>query len=236
MKKLGAIVVLLAGLFALSAFFFTATLRYRLVLTAEVDGQPKLGSSVIQVTYVKNNDPISSAEFSAQVRGEAVVLDLGTRGTVFALLKEGVDVHSGAEYIVFRAFGFPGGAFPSPITYGLQQARQLSGQRDLPLTSLPLLVRFLDIDDPNTAEQVDPLDFERSFGPGAKLVHATLEIVSAGIWPMNWIGITGEPITAEINRKLKWLDRLRGGYLNGHFAGGGPRLSDGLSGADFERR
>jgi hypothetical protein len=54
-------------------------------------------------------------------------------------------------------------------------------------------------------ERVDPLDLETGFGAGVKLVHADLEIVSAGIWPFNRIGVTGEPITTGIETRLSWL-------------------------------
>lgn len=129
--------------YAVYSAAFSATVRYRLTLQAEVDGEPKSGSGVIEVTYSKNNDPISQAQFSIDVRGEAVILDLGPRGTLFALLKADTDSRSGPEFMVLRAFNFPGGALPSPVASGLQQVRHLSGKRELALTSLPLLVRFL---------------------------------------------------------------------------------------------
>jgi hypothetical protein len=78
----------------------------------------------------------------------------------------------------------------------------------LPLTSLPLLVRFRDLDDPKTVERVDPLDLGKSFGTGVKLQRATLEIVPAGTWPLNDYGITGEQITTGISERLKWIDHL----------------------------
>ena len=62
MKWLGlftAVVVVLAAYIAV----FSTTIRYRLTLEAEVDGEPRTGSGVIEVSYSKNNDPISSAEF-----------------------------------------------------------------------------------------------------------------------------------------------------------------------------
>jgi hypothetical protein len=204
MKRLG---IFLAIAFAgLAVYFavFSATVRYRLTLEAEVDGELKTGSGVTEVAYSKNNDPISSAEFSIDIRGEAVALDLGSRGTLFALLKGDTDSRSGPDYIVFRAFNFPGGSLPRPVGKGLSDVRKLSGKRELPLTNLPLLVHFRDINDPLTIEKVDPFDLQKSFGPGAKLTRATLEIVPAGIWPLNWVGITGEPITTGIERHLPW--------------------------------
>jgi hypothetical protein len=233
-KRLGIFLAIAFAGIAVYVAIFSATVRYRLILEAEVDGKLKTGSGVIQVTYSKNNDPISHAEFSIDIRGEAVVLDLGQRGTLFALLKEGENSRSGPDYIVLRAFNFSGGALPRPVEKGLSDVRKLSGQVELPLTSLPLLVRFRDIKDPLTVEKVDPLDLEKSFGPGVTLTRATLEIVLAGIWPFSWLGITGEPLTDNLEKKLVWLKATKGGYLDGKFAGGGPELSNILYGGNFK--
>ena len=39
-------------------------------------------------------------------------------------------------------------------------------------------------------------------------MRATLEIVPVGIWPLNSLGITGEPITTNIDEKVRWLNHL----------------------------
>lgn len=82
-------------------------------------------------------------------------------------------------------------------------------------------------------ERVDPLDLAKSFGAGAKLVRAALEIVPAGIWPLNRIGLTGESSSAEIEKRLTWLHGLHGGYLDGGFSSINAPL--GLHGGDFKR-
>lgn len=236
MKWLGisaaAVVVALIGY---GMAFPSATVRYRLTLEASVDGEPKIGSGVIEVTYGKNSQFISTSLFSIDVRGEAVALDLGSRGVLFALLKEDSDSRSGPEWIVLRAFHFPGGAMPSPVDKGLGDIRALSGKVELPLTSLPLLVRFRDLDDPKSVERVDPSNIAKSFGQDARLVGATLEIVPSGALPLSLLGLTGEAITTGIDERLAWLRRLKGGYLDGAFAGGGPALSNILFGGNFKK-
>jgi hypothetical protein len=209
MKRLGFVVafIFVGAVLLYMVAYPSQTLRYRLTLEAEIDGQPKIGASVIQVTYSKQ--PKIRSELAIGYRGEAVVLDLGSRGTLFALLRAGNDSRSIPETIVFRAFGFPGGIFPQgSVEDLLKEIRQLSGKRELPLTSLPMLVRFRDINDPMTVEQVDPLDIAKSFGVGTTLLRATLEIVPTGIWPFNSYGITGEPMTAGIEKRLPWLTGL----------------------------
>jgi len=55
MKWLAVAGVLLIALAVVwTAAFPTATVRYRLTLEAEVDGQPATGSAVVEVTYRKN--------------------------------------------------------------------------------------------------------------------------------------------------------------------------------------
>jgi hypothetical protein len=216
-----------------SLAFPSVTVRYRLTLEAQVDGEPKTGSGVIEVTYSKQSRFAGQAPGIETSRGEAVVLDLGPRGALFALLKADTDGRSVPETIVLRAFGFPGGVLPEPIDAGLRQLQHLSGKRELPLTSLPLLVRFRDLNDPKTVERVDPLNVTKSFGAGAKLVRAALEIVPAGIWPLNSLGITGEPITRGVDQRLPWLKALKGKYLHGGDSARGAPL--GLDSGDFVR-
>jgi hypothetical protein len=208
MKWLGVLVAVIVGTVVTYKIAFpSVTMRYRLTLEAQVDGEPKTGSGVIEVTYAKQSELASQPELGITFRGEAVVLDLGSRGALFALLKEDIDSRSGPEWIVLRAFNFSGGSLPRPVEEGVRQLKRLSGQRELPLTSLPLLVRFRDLKDPKTVEKVDPLDIGKSFGAGARLIRATLEIVPAGIWPLNSYGVTGEPITRGIEQRLTWLSK-----------------------------
>ena len=233
MKWLGIVAALVAlAIVAYGVAYPSLTLRYRLTLEAEVDGKPKTGSGVIEVIYSKQPEFASGRDRVSSRRGEAVVLDLGERGTLFALLKAGSDNRSIPESIVLRAFNFPGGAFPGPtVEAGFNQIRKLSGKRELPLTSLPLLVRFRDLNDPMTAEKVDPIDIASSFGAGTRLVRATLEIVPTGLWPLNSFGITGEPITKGIEQRLAWFKALRGKYLHGGGSARGAPLE--LDGGDF---
>lgn len=210
MKWLGIVLALIGGTPLLySVAYPSLMLRYRLTLEAEIDGKPKTGSGVIEVIYSKQPEFASGRDRVSSHRGEAVVLDLGDRGTLFALLQAGSDSRSIPESIILRAFNFDGGAFPGPtVEEGFNRLRQLSGKRELPLTSLPLLVRFRDLNDPMTVEKVDPFDIASSFGIGTRLVRATLEIAPTGLWPLNSFGITGEPITTGIDKKLVWLNHL----------------------------
>ena len=182
----------------------STTIRYRLTLEVDTPEGVRTGSGVIQVTYRTGPRFGSSSEWGSEVKGEAVAVDLGERGTLFALLTEGGDSRSSPEYIVLRAFRFPHGAMPSPAKEGIKQIAALSGREALFLDSLPLLVRFRDPADPTTAERVDPRKLDAAFGPGVELRAAS-------------VAITDDPVTTGIERRLPWLPgrKQQGGYLHG---------------------
>jgi hypothetical protein len=235
MKRLAIIAaIVVAAVVMYRTAYPSVTVRYRLTLEAQVDGEPRTGSGVIEVSYSKQPELMEQKALLVEYRGEAVVLDLGPRGVLFALLKADTDSRSSPEWIVLRAFDFPGGSLPRPVEEGVKQVKRLSGKRELPLSSLPLLVRFRDLNDPKTVERVDPLDIGKSFGAGAKLVRATLEIVPAGIWPLSWYGITGMPITAKIEKRLPWLTGVASN-IDGTSATTMRQLSNELHVGNFKR-
>ncbi len=84
-----------------------------------------------------------------------------------------------------------------------------------------------------TVEKVDPFHLEKSFGANVQLTRATLEIVPSGIWPFNWYGITGVPITTGIETRLSWLRLLNGRYLGGAQTSRGAPLE--LNSGDFKK-
>lgn len=222
MKALGVVAAIVAALYGLYVYYYpSATVRYRLTLVIEADGQQHSGAGVVQVTYGKALQLLgASSEIYIKVIGEAVAVDIPRRGTLFALLKEGQGPRSSPEWIVTKAFGFPGGALGHPLAASLARLRELSGRVEVPPIGLPLLVRFRDINDPKTVERVDPNDLTSSFGSGVYLRGATLEI-------------TRDPVTIGIEGKLPWLKALKGGYLHGGFTSRDAPL--GLHAGDFQR-
>ncbi|MEQ1718867.1 MAG: hypothetical protein ABL907_23265 [Hyphomicrobium sp.] len=212
----------------------TVTHRYRLTLVADDNGKPVTGSSVIEASYWKAPMfMLSPAEYGSSARGEAVAVDFGEKGVLFALLK-GEDVHSDASWIVRTAFGIE--RF-SPPDAELRKLRALRGSTELPFSSLPILVRFRDINDPKTVERVDPNNLAASFGPGVKLINVTIEIVHSGLWPLNVFGITGTPLTTGIEKQLAWLPNYYDKLLDGdrtHGAGAENRLANSLGSGNFK--
>jgi hypothetical protein len=168
---------------ACTALFPSATLRYRLTLTAEVDGKPAIGSGVVEVTYRKNLRLLgASADIVSEVRGEAVSIDLGRRGVVFALLARGKHPHSDPANIIPVLFGLTTGGLNSA---DIPSVSALGGRRDLPFELLPPLAHFDDPRNAGTVALVDHSDLAASPDSPVSLGGAQIEIVSAGYWPFS---------------------------------------------------
>jgi hypothetical protein len=204
------------------------TSRFRLSVEVETPQGLKSGSSVIETTIrdVKVGLP-EMRGLSYGARGEAVFVDLGQGRHVIALLTFGA--HGQDQD---RLNGLVWAALAPGKRGNWREQFKLTGSGDLPPDSLPTLVTFADVNDPTTARVVQPQEFESVFGPGIRFKRAWLETVSAGIWPLSLVGITGEPITSGLERKLPWLPHPR--YLSGRFACS-PREPHCLHGGHFTR-
>lgn len=183
--------------------FPSATVRYRLTLEAEVDGKPTIGSGVIEVNYRKNLRLLgASADIVTEVRGEAVSIDIGKQGVVFALLARGKNPRSDPEDIIPILFDLTTGGLDSA---DIPSISALSGRRDLPSESLPPLAHFDDTRNAGSAALVEPSNLAVSPGAAVSLSRAYVEIVSAGYWPLNHFGVTGVPVSRGIEEKLPWI-------------------------------
>jgi hypothetical protein len=199
--------LILAGLailiYAVNGFYFPSeTIRYRLTLVIESDGTEHTGSGVIEVRYEKQTPLIAEAGgILPSVRGEAVAVDLGPRGTLFALLK-GVESETHDEkcstHVVTNPEQMLVYEFKLSCAVGdvqladIAKLRKLGGHREIPVERLPMLARFRDLLDPATAEQVIPSHQPNQMGPGFVLKNATLTI-------------TSEPVTKGIEQRLPWM-------------------------------
>jgi hypothetical protein len=179
--------------------------RYRLTVEIEDNGTVYSGSSVWHVTVTNKADWIPQSGGGIMMAfGQAVVIDMGAKGSVFVLLKENKDDYlTKPEYLV-----------PTHIpvfdegTMMLKKAIHYDWNRlsaEIPANRLPLMVRFRDINNPMTVERVDPQNMS-NVGQGVRFKRATIETVSRGRWPFNVVGIWGKPMTTGIEEKLPWLD------------------------------
>jgi hypothetical protein len=142
--------------------------------------------------------PLSQAGNPADVRGEAVAVDLGKRGVLFALISHQSDLE------FYDAFPLPGendgqrGSTPEGIQYHASLPLGTKGILDpSEPPGYPKLVTFKDLNDPKSVIEAQIWErnkdngrfylnedrFEELFGPGVKLKDITLEITDE---PVTW--------------------------------------------------
>jgi hypothetical protein len=227
MRRVGiwvvSIVALLAIIVGVYELRYTHRYRYRLTIEVGVDGQVKSGSSVIQVTHRLDAVPGRPPKYTASVSGAAVFIDLGPRGNLFALLT-GPD-NTDAAAIAAKTFSPP--PFRPDLASKEQQLQELThslAKAELHPDELPLLVMFKNMNDPSSIVQARSDDLSGTFGPGVRLLHATIEM-------------TNDPVTTGINEKLPWLVPLakRGGTLDGSQFMTSNELKNTLGAAAFRR-
>ena len=218
MKKIQRFVWVLLGLAGLVggtsyAGIFSDSWRYRMTVTVETPEGIKTGSAVREVKVIKGLKLTPQMLPEIEVKGEAVVVDLGKRGVLFML----VDGDYGAD-ILFKMF--PGEDKKGKITLTPEQ--------------YPMFAMLKDLNNPMTVEQVCEKTFceKVQWATGRK----TIDFDQLGVSVKEvTIEITREPVTWGIDKRLPWLGGIKGGYLDGKFAGGGPALSNILHGGHFKR-
>jgi hypothetical protein len=179
----------------------SATVRYRVIATAEVDGQRVEGSTVMEVKYSRVEHSLIGAGGATKLYGEALILDLKGRGTVFLLP---VRHHNKTQVMEIYEHGIL-------LTFGVRNSigtlkdedfarlRQAKGRRPLsfaplnPPLRLPAFVAFRDEKTPNTVYEVDPQNMDSSF-PGVRFISLDIEVTDA-------------PVTKVLKQRLPWLDR-----------------------------
>lgn len=219
--------------------------RYRLTVTVDTPEGVKSGSSVIEVktTIGGPNEIPSPGMLMTEISGEAVTVDLGKRGMLFALLRSETDLEWAHLALISL---FPQRttkeliALPEdvdPFTLDLEKALQLPLDKPLELPrkvdtttvrnykpvqrdNYPLLIRFIDPRDPLTIERVSPDDLAEAFGEGVTFESITLARTEA-------------TVTEEIIGKLPWLGKRMSTMLDGSRINDSDSLANNLSRADF---
>ena len=165
--------------------------RYRLSVTVDTPQGPRTGSSVIEVQWSEPGTIMGSQGSAGyKIKGEAVAVDLPGGQKLFVLLRSKADVD-------WAAYGLRGAVEnlkdvrtgADRAVHAVPRSYKLQGED---VDNYPYFVRFRDLRDPKTVEQVDPGDLAKSFGPGVKLKALTVQV-------------TDEPLTRGIETRLGWL-------------------------------
>lgn len=186
-KERVANVVMLLGAVSMlaSCSFFYPTKVYRYRLTIEgVHG----GSAVYEVLAEKNRFRLLADETAggSLLRGEALAIETDS-GPVFATLKS-VDQGDRLLSVVTHALApdIPKGGHDN-----FWEAVSRLGSRadttkaELPRDGWPIIIRFRDLEDSSTAEEVSPEAI------GLRRI---------------WVETTNEPVTTGIERRLSWIE------------------------------
>jgi hypothetical protein len=179
--------------------FPTLYLRYRLTMDVDVDGVTRAGSGVVEIAYQGMPDWLSEigqgSHFGGEMKGYAITVDLGERGLLFVLdsrpFLEDPATHllalpklASLNMLPFIAYGLAQSYDPSSGLAAVRELQAKTGSIDLPPDRLPMVVRFRNIDDGNTIEELDPRDLAAAYGPGVRLARARFEFTTDPISPM----------------------------------------------------
>lgn len=181
----------------------TPDYRYRLTVEVDTPEGLKTGSSVIEVRTWN-----SPGEVRHKLTGEAVAVDLGPRGLLFALLRseQNPDWAKTIMFLLSPDVPYVKGEDQFLKRFSLMlnmRGRTLEVPRLLPRiyppdpqpSGFPMLVRFRNINDPMSIEQVDPDDLAKTFGDDIKIKCIT-------------VSLTDESVTLGIEKRLRWFDNM----------------------------
>ena len=181
-------------------------LRFRLTLEVETPSGLRSGSGILEVITVLSPIWAPGPQTILHLNGEAVPVDLPNGETLFAVLHGGRDLttlprRTFAPLINVPAFERGGRTHydvekQTDFVMSAKPAAEVAGDE------IPLLVRFGDLRDPLTVEEVDPRDLAAVFGPGYRLRRVTIQVTDA-------------PVTRAIATRLPWLETMQPGSFSG---------------------
>lgn len=171
--------------------------KYRLTVEVDTPHGVKSAAGIMAV----HPDRSYSRGGKTRTKGDAVFVDLGGGKNLVALLAH-VDKSLELDeinYVALRAYKAAG------QNVSFNQMSRMTGTVPVNGEVMPVLVSFADPADPATARRVLPDDIEAVLGKGIRLRGITAEVVPNGIWPLDFGGPLGDPVTRGIGVKLPWL-------------------------------
>ena len=193
--------------------------KYRLTVEVETPEGVKSASGVMAV----HPDQSYSRGGRTSTRGDAVYVDLGGGKNLVALLAhidKSVEFDD-INYVALRAYKTAG------RSVSFNEMSRLTGMVPVKGTVIPVFVTFADPADPRTARMVPPDGIEAALGKGIQLHGISAEVVPNGVWPLDFGGPLGEPVTRGIEAKLPWLKDVDNAAVRALEAAG-LRTGDGI--------
>jgi hypothetical protein len=174
--------------------------KYRLTVEVETPEGTRSASGVMSV----HPDRSYSRGGHTRTKGDAVWVDLGGGKNLVALLAHidnTLDL-DGMNYLALRAYKAAG------RNVSFNEMSRLSGTVPVSGALIPVLVTFADPRDPATARAVSPDDIAAVLGNGFRLHGVAVEVVPNGVWPLDFGGPLGDPVTRGIEAKLPWWNGM----------------------------
>ena len=174
--------------------------KYRLTVEVETPTGVKSASHIFAVTPYRGYNPGGDTRTS----GDAMFVDLGETRNLVALLTH-LDKKldpDGIHYVALRAYPAATG---KRVNFN-DMSRQ-TGVVPVKGALIPVLVTFADPANPGSAKAVSPDDAEAVLGKGFRLRGIAVEVVPNGLWPVDFGGALGEPVTRGIAARLPWLNQ-----------------------------
>jgi hypothetical protein len=171
--------------------------KYRLTVEVKTPQGVKSASGIMAV----HPDRSYSRGGRTRTKGDAVFVDLGGAKNLVALLAhvdKTVDL-DGMNYVALRAYNAAG------RKVSFNEMSRMTGAVPVQGALIPILVTFADPADPRTARAVPPDQVEAALGRGFHLHGISAEVVPNGLWPLDFGGFLGEPVTRGIETRLPWL-------------------------------
>ena len=214
-KILGIVMALMAITAAVKVAYPSATLRYKITVSIDTPEGVRTGSAVREV-FIQRQPELPESGPHIVPKGEAVVVDLGKRGVVFALT-------SFDDYqVIFKAFPYHRGGL---TVEGLKYYSQLKNvKEELKPERYPMLVTFRNLEDPKSVVALRETSgclkrdqngtcvqegfhvtadrFEEMFGKGVRLGKVEIEM-------------TDESITTGVVDWLPWIPIYHDKMLDG---------------------
>jgi len=170
--------------------------KYRLTVEVETPEGIKSASGVLAV----HPDRGYSRRGHTATKGDAVFVDLGGGKNLIALLAhiDGTLDLDGINYVALRAYKAAG------RNVSFNDMNRMTGVVPVTGALIPVLVTFAVPGDPASARAVPPDDLAAALGKGFRLHGVSAGVVPNGMWPLDFGGALGEPVTRGIEAKLPW--------------------------------
>lgn len=176
--------------------------KYRLTIEIETAQGVRTASGIFAVH--PNRSYGGSGSAGTLTKGDALVVHLEGGKSLVVLIAQGgnpLDI-DGMNYIAMRAINAATGK-----RVQFRELKSLNASAPVADDMMPVLLGFADINDPSSARVVKPDEFGRVFGAQTKLRSMTVASLPPGLWPIDFGGAFGDPVTRGIEGNLPWWNR-----------------------------